>query len=96
MRNIYCCLLSLTGPSEHLARSDDARSLLRQIFKLEVDMLPHLAASTLTVRFHHLAQAAHEKAIAKLCSALNETQTVFPGTNLKLIFEVGSSGIPRD
>jgi hypothetical protein len=81
---------------EHLARSDDARSLLRQIFSNEADLLPDLAAGSLTVRLHHLAQAAHDQAVAKLCSALNETQTVFPGTNLKLIFEVGSSGIPRD
>ena len=81
---------------EHLARSDDARALLRQIFNNEVDLLPDGAANTLTVQLHHLAQAAHDQAIAKLCSALNETQTVFPGTNLKLIFEVGSSGIPPD
>ena len=88
------CLASLLR--EHLARSDDARSLLRQIFYNEVDLLPDLAANTLTVRLHHLAQAAHDQAIAKLCSALNETQTVFPGTNLKLIYEIGSSGIPPD
>jgi hypothetical protein len=88
------CLASLLR--EHLARSDDARSLLRQVFNNEADLLPDLAANTLIVRFHHLAQATHDQAIAKLCSALNETQTVFPGTNLKLIFEIGSSGIPPD
>ena len=88
------CLASLLR--EHLARSDDARSLLRQIFNNEVDLLPDLIANTLTVRLHHLAQAAHDQAIAKLCSALNETQTIFPGTNLKLIYEIGSSGIPPD
>jgi hypothetical protein len=88
------CLASLLR--EHLARSDDARSLLRQVFNNEVDLLPDLDANTLTVRLHHLAQAAHDQAIAKLCFALNETQTVFPGTNLKLIYEIGSSGIPRD
>jgi hypothetical protein len=81
---------------EHLARSDDARALLRQIFNNEVDLIPDLAANALTVRIHHLTQAAHDKAIAQLCSTLNETQTIFPGTNLILIFEIGSSGIPRD
>jgi len=80
---------------EHLARSDDARPLLRQLFNNEVDLLPDSAANTLTVRLHCLTQAAHDKAIAQLCIALNETQTVFPGTNLRLIFEIGSSGIPR-
>jgi hypothetical protein len=79
---------------EHLARSDDARVLLRQIFHNEVDLVPDSVTSTLTVRLHHLTQAAHDQAIAPLCATLNETQTVFPGTNLKLIFEIGSSKIP--
>jgi hypothetical protein len=79
---------------EHLARSDDARVLLRQIFHNEVDLVPDSVTSTLTVRLHHLTQAAHDQAIAQLCTTLNETQTVFPGTNLKLIFEIGSSKIP--
>ena len=77
-------------------RSDDARALLRQIFNNEVDLVPNSAASTLTVRLHHLAQAAHDQALAQLCATLNETETVFPGTNLTLIFEIGSSGIPPD
>ena len=88
------CLASLLR--EHLARSDDARALLRQIFNNDVDLLPDFAANTLTVRLHHLAQAAHDQAVAKLCNALSETQTIFPGTNLKLVFEIGSSGIPPD
>ena len=81
---------------EHLARSDDARALLRQIFNNEVDLIPDLAANALTVRLHHLTQAAHDQATAQLCALLNETRTVFPGTNLTLIFEIGSSGIPPD
>ena len=81
---------------EHLARSDDARALLRQIFHNEVDLLPDSKTNTLTVRLHHLAQATHDHAIAQLCAALNETQTVFPGTNLTLILKIGSSEIPRD
>ena len=32
----------------------------------------------------------------QLCATLNETQTVFPGTNLRLIFKIGSSEIPPD
>jgi len=76
---------------EHLARSDDARTLVRQIFETEADLLPDETSKTLTVRIHHLTQAAHDQVLEKLCSALNETQTVFPGTDLTLIFKIGSS-----
>src|SRR5207249_6034465 len=81
---------------EHLVRSDDARALLRHIFHNEVDLLPDLKTNTLTVRLHHLTHAAHDQPVAQLCAALNETQTVFPGTHLTLIFEIGSSEIHRD
>ena len=43
---------------------------------------------------HHLTQAAHDQVLEKLCAALNETQTVFPGTELTLIFKIGSSQFP--
>ena len=81
---------------EHLVRSDDARALLRHLFHNEVDLLPDSKANTLTVRLHHLTHAAHDQPVAQLCAALNETQTVFPGTNLTLIFKIGSSEIHRD
>src|SRR5206468_5973550 len=63
---------------EHLARSDDARTLIRQIFETEADLLPDFTSQTLTVRIHHLTQAAHDQVLEKLCAALNETHTVFP------------------
>ena len=76
---------------EHMARgADDARALLRQIFQTETDLTPDLAANTLTVRLHHLTQAAHDQAIEKLLRDLNATQTVFPGTQLTLVFKLGS------
>jgi hypothetical protein len=75
---------------EHIARSDDARALVRQMFDTEVDLIPDLATNTLTVRLHHLTQAAHDQAIEQLLPELNATQTIFPGTRLALIFKLGS------
>ena len=80
---------------EHLARSDDARTLVRQIFETEADLIPDTTNKTLTVQIHHLTQAAHDQVLEKLCAALNDTQTVFPGTDLTLIFKIGSSQFPR-
>jgi hypothetical protein len=76
---------------EHVTRTDDARALLRQIFDTEADLTPDLATNTLTVRLHHLTQAAHDQAIEKLMAELNATQTIFPGTHLTLVFKLGSS-----
>lgn len=76
---------------EKLARLDDARALLRQIYNTEVDLIPNLGDKTLTVRLHHLTQAAHDAAVRYLCEELNATQTSFPGTDLRLVYTLGSS-----
>ena len=76
---------------EELARSDDARSLLRQVFQTDADLLPDFTANTLTVRLHHLTHAAHDQAIRHLIDELNATQTAFPGTSLTLVYKLGSN-----
>jgi transposase-like protein len=76
---------------EKLKRNDDARALLRQIFNTEVDLIQDLAARTLTVCLHHLTQAAHDTAVRFLCDKLTATETDFPGTDLRLIYKLGST-----
>jgi hypothetical protein len=79
---------------DKLSRADDARALLRQIYDTEVDLIPDLEKKTLTVRLHHLTQAAHDEAARYLCDQLNATDTLFPDTELKLVFQLGASQIP--
>lgn len=79
---------------DKLSRPDDARALLRQIYDTEVDLLPDLENHTLTVRLHHLTQAAHDEAVRYLCDQLNATATLFPDTNLRLVYQLGASQIP--
>jgi hypothetical protein len=76
---------------EQLARWDDARALLRQIYQTEVDLIPDLLGKTLTVRLHHLTQSAHDAAVGYLCDELTATETIFPGTDLRLVYKLGSS-----
>lgn len=78
---------------ESLTRADEARTLLRALYATEADLLPDLQNKTLTVRVHHLAQQRCDQAIVKLCHELNQTQTVFPRTDLRMIFELGTTPI---
>lgn len=77
---------------EKLKRADDGRALVRQLFLSAVDLVPDLAQKTLAVRIHRLSTAGHDAVLAHLCAELTETETIFPGTNLRLIFApIGSS-----
>jgi hypothetical protein len=74
-----------------MSRRDDARSLLRAIYNTEVDIVPDPQAKTLTIRLHPLANTSSDQAIRHLCAEINCTETLFPGTELRFIYEVVSS-----
>ena len=75
---------------ETLTRSDEVRSLLRAIYSSEADFIPDHEQRTLTIYLHRLANRSYDVAIQKLCDELNATETIFPRTNLKMIFKLGS------
>ena len=71
---------------ETLARSDDARALLRRLFVTPANLRPDYAEKTLTVELHRCGSALQDAAIAQLCETLTATETTFPTTNLRLIY----------
>ena len=75
---------------EKMYRDDDARSLLRALYSTEADLLPDEQAGTLTVRVHHQANRCGDEVIRHLCTELNQTETVFPGTGLRLVYALVS------
>jgi hypothetical protein len=79
---------------ESLTRPDEARTLLRALYTTEADLVPDLQSKTLTVRLHHLAQQSSDQHIALLCDELNQTETVFPRTDLRMVFELGAPKMP--
>ena len=81
---------------ETMRRADDARSLLRGLYSTEADLLPDEKAGTLTVRVHHQANHCADEVIRHFCNELNQTETIFPGTNLRLVYELVSDSSATD
>ena len=77
-----------------MSRHDDARSLLRAVYSTEVDLIPDQEAKTLTVRLHPLANTSSDQALKQLCAEINATKTQFPGTELRLTYELVSAQSP--
>jgi hypothetical protein len=76
---------------EKMHRLDDARSLIRQVFRTEIDLIPDQQTKTLTVRLHPLTNQVHDQVIRYLCEELTSTETLFPGTDLRLIYQIAGS-----
>jgi len=75
---------------DHLAHSNETRSLLRELFTTEADLVPNQVDQTLTVRLHHLTNPLSDRAIQSLAHHLNASETIYPGTNLRLIYKLVS------
>ena len=69
-----------------MSQAED-RVLLRNLFVNDADIIPDEEKKLLRVVVHGAANPASNKAIARLLNLLNETETFYPGTELKLVFE---------
>ena len=63
---------------EKLARTDDARSLLRSLFCSEADLVPDLQQGVLRVHVHPMSNPRSNRAIAHLLEHLNAAEFPFP------------------
>ena len=73
---------------EKLARRDDGRSLVCDLFRTEADLEPNLDSNELRVHIHGMSNARSNQAIAHLLEHLNATEFCYPGTQLKLIYTI--------
>lgn len=79
---------------QYVGRSDDARALAKDIWTHAADILPDAAARVLTIRLHHFTNPQATRAVHGLLEQLNATETDYPGTTMKLRYELVSPPIP--
>jgi transposase len=76
---------------EKMSHVDEARSLIRELFRCAADILPNEASGVLEVRLHTLANPRSNRAVQHLLDHLNATEYTYPGTNLRLLYSLSAS-----
>ncbi len=79
-------LVGLLRP--HLAKEDEARAIIRELFVSDADIEPDEQDNTLHVRIHRMACPAHDKAVTLLLDALNNENFLHPETKMKMVFNL--------
>jgi transposase len=83
--NAESALARMLGP--HYARAEDeARSFLREVYNSPADL--EVVGKQLHVRVSPLSAPRRSRALAALCAELTATETVYPGTDLVLVYSV--------
>ena len=73
----------------HYSRSDEEiRMLVKEIIKSDTDMIPDYECKTMVIRLHTLSTPRANLAAKNLCEFLTETETLYPGTELRLVYEM--------
>ena len=70
-----------------------ARSLLQDLYVTEADILPQPENDLLLVRVHNASRPAANKKIGQLFNHLNEAEMKYPGTKMRLVYELSSKSL---
>lgn len=84
------CMLNTVREKMPAATWDSSRAVVRGIYASSADFEVNQQDKTLTIKLHHQASDRDDEAIKFLCSELTETETIYPGTNLRLIYKMVS------
>ncbi|MHC4270570.1 MAG: putative transposase [Planctomycetota bacterium] len=79
---------------DFILKKDETRTLVRQIFMTDADIEPDEEQSVLKIKIHNMTNPRNNRYVQKLCEVLNKSETVFPGTNLRLIYDLVSNQNP--
>jgi len=76
---------------EIYAKQDEIRSLVKSIIKTRGDLLPDYQKKTLTIKLYTQSTPRNNRALEKLCELLTDSETLYPGTELKLVYKLATS-----
>jgi hypothetical protein len=76
----------LTGPT---VDTPAARRLLQDLFVTEADILPDAENKILQIKIHCASRPAVNKSLQSLLEKLNEAEIIYPGTDMKLVYQLG-------
>jgi hypothetical protein len=74
-------------PEFYKSTQKEGRVILKEIFTSDADMMPDYQNNIITITLHSLSTPRANQAVKELCAFLNQTETCFPLTNLKLIYK---------
>ncbi len=81
---------SLLLANHYKKNANEKRILVKNLIKTKANITPDYANNTLTVSLFSLSNPRENKAVSQVCDTLNDSETKFPNTNLKLIYKLAT------
>jgi hypothetical protein len=72
-------------------KQEEIRSLVKSLIKSRGDILPDYQQKTLTIKLYTQSAPRDNRALEKLCDQLTDSETIYPGTKLRLIYKLATN-----
>lgn len=77
--------------SPHYKRANqEIRALIKSIINTQINMKVSTKDELLKITLFPLSNQRSNDAVSKICETVNKTNTIYPGTNLKLFFKIAT------
>lgn len=77
--------------SDIYAKQDEIRLLIKSFIKTKGDLIPDYQNKTLTVNLYSQSTPRDNHALNKLCELLTDSETIYPSTELRLIYKLATN-----
>jgi hypothetical protein len=75
---------------DYKKKTNEIRALVKSIIFTKADLMPNYKSNTLTITLYALATKRDNNAIENICQLLNDTETIYSGSNLKLVYKTAT------
>ena len=76
-----------------IPKKDEARAIVRQILMTDADIEHDEEIGVLRVKIHNMTNPRNNRYVGELCKVLNDSQSIFPGTKLRLNYNLVSDEV---
>lgn len=73
--------------ADYKKKDNEMRMLVKNVISAKGDIIPDYKNNTLTIVLYSLSTPRDNEAIKKVCQILNDTETIYPGTNLGITYK---------
>jgi hypothetical protein len=75
---------------DYKKKTNEIRALVKSIIFTKADIMPDYKNGTLTITLYALATKRDNKAVENICQILNDTETNYPGTDLRTLYKIAT------
>lgn len=75
---------------DYKKKINEMRALTKSLINAKVNIAPDEMNKTLTIELYSLATPRDNLAAENMCQLLNDTETIFPGTEMKLFYKIAT------